>query len=295
MTDHPKKGPIKIPITFVDTEPKPPHEDMAAFPPEEDVIELEADLPGTGGLDEEETPAAVEAEEAPAAFEAAPAEDALDAGAETPAQAAAEPEPVEVEVEAPQAVAEARTPAPLAEEPAAPPPRPAAEVPLEAFIRRGQEIQQKAEQIERLQAEKKELHDMLLRKQAEFENFRKRTEREAQEMYRRVRGDVLLDLLPVLDNYELAIRHAEQADATTLREGVALIYKQLIDILSRQGLEAIEAEGRHFDPEIHEAVAVEASEDVEEHTVLQELQRGYKLGDRLLRPARVKVAVQPQQ
>ena len=156
-----------------------------------------------------------------------------------------------------------------------------------------QELRQKSEQITRLTDEKNDLFDKLLRKQAEFENFRRRSERETQEAFSRARAEVLGDFLPVLDNFMLALLHAEASGADAIHEGVQLINKQLVDTMSRLGLEPIDAEGLVFDPELHEAVATESREDVPDHTVVAVFQRGYKLGDRLLRPARVKVAVQP--
>ena len=113
------------------------------------------------------------------------------------------------------------------------------------------------------------------------------------EVYGRARSDVITDLLAVFDNFELALRHADSASAESFREGVQLIYKQLMDSMTRLGLEPIDAEDQPFAPELHEAVATETREDVPDHTVVFVLQRGFKLGDRLLRPARVKVAVQP--
>ena len=163
----------------------------------------------------------------------------------------------------------------------------------EAVFEMMQELRQKSEQISRMTDEKSDLMDRLLRKQAEFENFRKRGEREMHEAYVRARADLLGDLLPVLDNLDLALQHADSASPDVILEGVQLIYKQLMDTLARLGLETIEAEGLPFDPELHDAVATEPNEEVPDHTVVGVLQRGFKLGDRMLRPARVKVAVQP--
>lgn len=176
---------------------------------------------------------------------------------------------------------------------AAPPASPQVDISREAVYELMQELRQKSEQVARLGEEKNDLLDKLLRKQAEFENFRKRGEREMQEAYARARADLVGDLLPILDNFSLALQHADSATAEVIHEGVLLINKQLVDALARFGLEAIEAEGLPFDPELHEAVMTEQREDVADHTVVEVLQRGYKLGERLLRPARVKVAVQP--
>lgn len=151
-------------------------------------------------------------------------------------------------------------------------------------------------QIDTLTAEKSSLYDQLLRRQAEFENYRKRVERERGELYQHGRDDVLLQFLPVVDNFERALSSLEQSegDAEALRHGVELIHKQFKDALSKLGLEPVEAVGQTFDPHVHEAVTTEATDKHEENTVIEEFQRGYKIGDRLLRPAKVKVASSPE-
>lgn len=150
-------------------------------------------------------------------------------------------------------------------------------------------------QIDALNTEKASLFDQLLRRQAEFENYRKRIERERNEIYQRGRDDVLLQLLPVVDNFERALSSLEKSegDAEALRDGVELIHKQFVDALSKFGLKAVEAVGQAFDPHVHEAVTTEATDKHKENTVIEEFQRGYKIGDRLLRPAKVKVASSP--
>jgi molecular chaperone GrpE len=151
-------------------------------------------------------------------------------------------------------------------------------------------------QIEALTAEKTSLYDKLLRRQAEFENYRKRVERERGELYQHGRDDVLLQFLPVVDNFERALSSLEtsEGDAEALRHGVELIHKQFKDALAKLGLEPVEAVGQTFDPHVHEAVTTEATDKHKENTVIQEFQRGYKIGDRLLRPAKVKVASSPE-
>lgn len=151
-------------------------------------------------------------------------------------------------------------------------------------------------QIDALTAEKASLYDKLLRRQAEFENYRKRVERERGELYQHGRDDVLLQFLPVVDNFERALSSLEtsEGDAEALRHGVELIHKQFKDALSKFGLEAVEAVGQTFDPNVHEAVTTEATDKHKENTVIQEFQRGYRIGDRLLRPAKVKVAFSPE-
>ena len=124
---------------------------------------------------------------------------------------------------------------------------------------------------------------------ADFENFRKRTEREKADFFRYATASVLKDVLPVLDNFDRALDHAEEGDE--FHKGVLMIYKQLFDVLQRHGLRVIDEQGGTFDPNIHEAVVREEDGSVPNHTVVAILQKGYFLHDRLLRPALVKVAV----
>jgi molecular chaperone GrpE len=124
---------------------------------------------------------------------------------------------------------------------------------------------------------------------ADFENFRKRTEREKADFFRYATAAVLKDVLPVLDNFDRALDHAAEGDE--FHKGVLLIYKQLYDVLQKHGLKPIDESDVPFDPNIHEAVVREESDSVPNHTVVAVLQKGYFLHDRLLRPAMVKVAV----
>jgi molecular chaperone GrpE len=134
-----------------------------------------------------------------------------------------------------------------------------------------------------------EFRDRYMRTLADFENFRKRSEREKADFQRYALGSVIRDLLPVLDNFDRALEHAEEGDE--FHKGVALIYKQLFDVLQRHGLKPITESGVRFDPNFHEAVIREEDPSVPSHTVTAILQKGYFLHDRLLRPAMVKVAV----
>lgn len=134
-----------------------------------------------------------------------------------------------------------------------------------------------------------DFRDRYLRTLADFENFRKRSEREKDDFKRYALVGVIRDLLPVIDNFERALEHAEEDDE--FHKGVALIYKQLFDVLQRNGLKPIGESGVRFDPNIHEAVVREEDPSVPSHTVVAVLQKGYFLYDRLLRPALVKVAV----
>jgi molecular chaperone GrpE len=138
-------------------------------------------------------------------------------------------------------------------------------------------------------AEMEQLRDRYLRLLADFENFRRRSEREKTDFYKYAMAGVLTNLLPVLDNFDRALDHAEQGD--DFHKGVLLIYKQLFDVLQKHGLKPIEESDVPFDPNIHEAVVREENDSVPSHTVTAVLQKGYFLHDRLLRPAMVKVAV----
>ena len=144
--------------------------------------------------------------------------------------------------------------------------------------------------VEALEAEAEELKDQLLRGRAEFENFRKRTAREVERIRKTATESVLHDLLPVLDNLELALEHADDA-VGPIADGVKMVLKQLLDVLKRNGLEPIEALGRPFDPKVHEAVSQIESAKVPKDEVLQEFQRGYTLGGQILRPSKVVVSL----
>ena len=139
-----------------------------------------------------------------------------------------------------------------------------------------------------LRVENEELRDRYVRTLADFDNYRKRSEREKQDFFKYAMAGVLKDLLPVLDNFDRAMEHAEGED--DFHKGVALIYKQLFDVLKKHGVRVIDEANVHFDPNIHEAVVTEEDPSVPSHTVTAILQKGYFLHDRLLRPALVKVA-----
>lgn len=142
---------------------------------------------------------------------------------------------------------------------------------------------------EGLRQENQELKNRYLRTLADFDNLRKRTEREKADFARYATSGVLKDMLPVLDNFDRALEHSQADDE--FHKGVELIYKQLYDVLKKHGLKPIDEVGVHFDPNIHEAVVREEDASVPSHTVTAILQKGYFLHDRLLRPALVKVAV----
>ena len=152
-------------------------------------------------------------------------------------------------------------------------------------------------ELKRLEGEVKELRDSLARRQADFENYRKRMERERSETFNRVVVDIATKLLPVLDNLKRALDTEASVEASESDEfrhflsGVDLIYKQLNGVLDALGVKPILAEGELFDPHLHEAVVTEPTDDYEPDTVMQEIVRGFRVGDRLIRPALVKVAV----
>jgi molecular chaperone GrpE len=151
------------------------------------------------------------------------------------------------------------------------------------------------EKLNKATEERKLIYDQLLRRQSEFENYRKRVDRERQDFATRTRGDIVSTLLPILDNLERALLSADRPDVEAAEEsiitGIKLIHRQFVDVLAGLGLAPIKAMGEPFDPNLHEAVSTQATNDVPENTILAELQRGYKIGDRLLRPSMVKVSV----
>ena len=147
-----------------------------------------------------------------------------------------------------------------------------------------------AAERDQLAAEKAELHERLMRRTAEFDNFRRRNERDMAERREYASEDAVRNLLPVLDDFELALK-APCADAEYAK-GMQLIYGRFLDSLKRIGLEPLEVIGAKFDPHNHEAIQMVPNADVEDQTILQELRRGYSFKGRLLRPAMVSVAVQ---
>jgi molecular chaperone GrpE len=148
-------------------------------------------------------------------------------------------------------------------------------------------------EFEQLKAERDQLLDRLARLQAEFENARKRGERERQEFKDYATGAVVEQFLPVLDNFELALKSA--ATTEQLRSGVELIVKQMEGVLGQMLVTVIPTVGAEFDPRHHEALGTVERDDMPDHHVAEEIRRGYKLRERLLRPALVRVASNPKQ
>jgi molecular chaperone GrpE len=145
------------------------------------------------------------------------------------------------------------------------------------------------QELEKAKAERDTLLDRLARLQAEFENARKRAAKEQQDFREYAAADVIKALLPTLDSFERALQ-VSASDSGEFRSGIELIYKQLQDALAKLGVRPIPAQGKPFDPHLHQAVEMVETDEVADHHVLEELQRGYKFKDRLLRPSMVKVA-----
>ncbi len=191
----------------------------------------------------------------------------------------AKPAPVPTEDELASAelfTAEAKAPAPEAPSPASEAASPSA---------------QQGEDMARLRAEADEYLDGWQRARAEFANYKKRVEREQQDAHARAAADVLVRFLSVLDDLDRALRdRPKEGDAAAWAEGIDLIYRKLQVLLEAEGVETIPAQGATFDPTIHEAVTHETSENHREGQVIDVIQQGYRLGERVLRPALVRVA-----
>ncbi len=154
--------------------------------------------------------------------------------------------------------------------------------------------------INAAKAEVAEWQDRFLRKAAELENYRKRAEKERAEAVVTAKSSVLIEFLPIADACERALGMLKETQSASMdvkqyQEGVELLYRQVLDALSRTGAIPIQVEGKQFDPHLHEALIREESSDAEEGTVVKELRRGYLFKDKLLRPAQVVVAVKPQE
>lgn len=144
--------------------------------------------------------------------------------------------------------------------------------------------------LDALRKEKDALQDRLLRAAADFDNYRKRIERERRELVDYAATELIAEVLPILDDLELALSQPDAPEVAAYRQGVELVHRKMLDLLKKRGVTQIAAAGEKFDPNVHEAVVHELSEEHEEGTVTGELRRGYMLRDRLLRPAMVKVA-----
>jgi molecular chaperone GrpE len=153
-------------------------------------------------------------------------------------------------------------------------------------------VGERVSELDKLRAERDALVDRLARMQAEFDNARKRAAREQQDYRDYALMDAIKTLVPVLDSFDRALKSSPEK--SEFHAGVELIHKQLQDALSKIGVQPIVAKGQQFDPRLHEAIEMVDTEEAKDHEVLDELQRGYRLKDRLLRPAMVRVARNPK-
>ena len=166
-----------------------------------------------------------------------------------------------------------------------------------------QKIEQLTERVEALEEERDELNDRVLRKAAEFENYRRRMDREKKRRHEAGMLEVIEPVLEVLDDFERSIDAAEELQDSqdaqkayeSLKGGVEMVFRKFRDTLENLGVEPIEAEGKPFDEELHEAMMRQPSEEAEPGTVLQEIRKGYRMDDRVIRHSRVVVATEPEE
>jgi molecular chaperone GrpE len=144
--------------------------------------------------------------------------------------------------------------------------------------------------VERVRRERDDYYDRLLRKSAEFDNYRKRVEKERREYTEWAAAEIITDLLSVLDDFERALAADAPPEAQSYRAGVELIHRQIGELLRKRGVTPLETAGADFDPHVHQAVAYDETPGAREGEVVGELRKGYRLGERLLRPALVRVA-----
>lgn len=157
------------------------------------------------------------------------------------------------------------------------------------------EIEELKKKLEQKEKEAKEYYDRLLREAADFENFKKRAAKDKEEWTKFANEDLIKAILPVIDNLERAVNHADKVvDTGVMIEGVRLTIKQIVQTLNRFGLASFESVGKPFDPSMHEAMLVVESDQHEPNHVVEEFQKGYLLNNRLLRPATVSVSKLPE-
>ncbi|MFH1625046.1 MAG: nucleotide exchange factor GrpE [Pseudomonadota bacterium] len=147
------------------------------------------------------------------------------------------------------------------------------------------------DEVLKLKMELEDKEKLYLNLRADFDNLKKRIERDAQLIVQEERGKLMIRILEVLDNFERAIEAAENYRHDPFSDGIIAIYRQLVTVLREYGVEYIESLGHEFDPNLHEAVAVVRGNDYKKNTVVDEVQRGYMMGDKLLRPSKVRVTV----
>lgn len=160
---------------------------------------------------------------------------------------------------------------------------------LDAEAESDEETNKSDSEVEKLKQEKDEVYNHLLRLQAEYDNFKRRTQKEKEAERKYKAQDIVTAILPVLDNFERALQ-VEKTEATAgIVDGITMVYRQLQDALKNNGVETIETEGQEFDPNLHHAVMQVEDEEIESNHIVEELQKGYLLKDRVIRPAMVKV------
>ncbi len=160
----------------------------------------------------------------------------------------------------------------------------------------GANVQELEQAIESLKAQLEDRTTQYMRIAADFENFRRRTQKEKEDLEQQIKSSTITELLPVVDNFERARSHLkpQTEEGTTINKSYQSVYKQLVECLKRIGVSPMRSEGQEFDPNLHEAVMREPTDQHSEGTVMEELRRGYMLGDRVLRHAMVKVAAPPE-
>jgi len=159
-----------------------------------------------------------------------------------------------------------------------------------------EDVENESEEIEdgsyeALQKQFNEMNERFLRVSSDFKNYKKRVEKEKNDIYSYANEKLICDLLPVMDNFERAVLSAESENGTSekMLKGIEMVYKQLNDVLNSNGIKKIDAEGKPFDPNYHHAVMMEESEEFETETVIEVFQTGYSLNDKVIRPSMVKV------
>ncbi len=156
-----------------------------------------------------------------------------------------------------------------------------------------QKVEKSSEENQKLKEDYEKLNNQYIRLAADFDNFRKRSEQERENLLKYGTEEALKKIIEVLDNFERAQKSIDSVeDCSTLKETFSILHKQTVDSLQKMGLEEIVTQGEKFDPNFHEAVMQTQTEDYPEETIIKELQKGYKFGDKVLRPALVDVAVQ---
>jgi molecular chaperone GrpE len=154
-----------------------------------------------------------------------------------------------------------------------------------------QELKSRDEELEQLRQTVEELKDKFLRNLAEVDNLRKRLEKEKEDYYQFALTGLMEEMLPILDNFERALKIPDESNGRTLKEGVELIYRMLLKLLNKYGVSPIDVSDRKFDPNLHHALASEESDEVQDVEIVEEMQKGYLINNRLLRPTMVKVKV----